>query len=65
MITAGLRIMIKSEVLAKIECPTVFVKAQTNYDGDLLLAALTDEDAQRVVRVAAEWKVGKSGYPWT
>lgn len=39
----------QAEVLAKIEVPTVFVKAQTNFDGDLLLAALTDEDAERAV----------------
>lgn len=39
----------QSEVLSKIKSPTVFIKAATNYDGNLLMAALTDEDADRVV----------------
>lgn len=37
------------EVLSKIKSPTVFIKANTNYDGDLLVAALSDEDANHVV----------------
>jgi len=53
----------QAEVLAKIECPTVFVKAQTNYDGDLLLAALTDEDAQRVVELLQNGKLVKVDTP--
>jgi len=39
----------QSEILAKIKNPTIFIKANTNYDGDLLLAALSDEDADQVV----------------
>ena len=39
----------QSEILAKIKSPTIFIKANTNYDGDLLLAALSDEDADQVV----------------
>ena len=37
------------EVLSKIKSPVVFIKAKTTYDGDLLVAALSDEDANRVV----------------
>lgn len=44
------------EVLSKIKSPTVFIKAKTNYDGDLLLAALTDEDADRVVSLLENGK---------
>lgn len=43
----------QEEVLSKIKTPAVFIKADTNYDGDLLLAALTDEDADRVVSLLA------------
>ncbi|NLH00237.1 MAG: alpha/beta hydrolase [Chloroflexi bacterium] len=39
----------QAEVLSKIKSPTVFIKAETRYDGDLLVAALSDEDAERVV----------------
>lgn len=53
----------QSEVLEKVECPTVFVKAQTHYDGDLLLAALTDEDADRVVRLLQNGKLVKVDTP--
>lgn len=40
----------QAEVLSKIKSPTVFIKATTRYDGDLLLAALSEEDADRVVK---------------
>lgn len=46
----------QTEVLSKIKCPTVFIKATTNYDGDLLLAALSDEDADRVVALLEKGK---------
>ncbi|XID92959.1 alpha/beta fold hydrolase [Paenibacillaceae bacterium WGS1546] len=39
----------QSEVLSSIKSPTVFIKANTAYDGELLMAALSDEDANRVV----------------
>lgn len=39
----------QAEVLSMIKSPTVFIKATTRYDGDLLLAALSEEDADRVV----------------
>ncbi|WP_203248548.1 alpha/beta fold hydrolase [Sporosarcina beigongshangi] len=39
----------QEEVLSKIKSPTVFLKANTTYDGNLLVAALSDEDADRVV----------------
>ncbi|MCM3706926.1 MULTISPECIES: alpha/beta fold hydrolase [Cytobacillus] len=39
----------QSEVLSKIDSPAVFIKADTSYDGDLLVAALSDEDADRAV----------------
>lgn len=41
----------QAEVLSKIKSPTVFMKAKTNYDGELLLAALSDEDTDRVVDI--------------
>lgn len=44
------------EVLSKIKSPTVFIKAATNYDGDLLMAALNDEDADRVVSLLEKGK---------
>ncbi len=46
----------QSEVLSKIKSPTVFIKATTNYDGDLLLAALSDEDAHHVVELLKNGK---------
>lgn len=46
----------QSEVLSKIKSPTVFVKANTSYDGDLLLAALSEEDADRVVELLENGK---------
>jgi pimeloyl-ACP methyl ester carboxylesterase len=46
----------QSEVLSKIKSPTVFIKAETNYNGDLLMAALTDEDADRVVELLQNGK---------
>ena len=41
----------QAEVLSTIKCPTVFIKANTSYDGNLLMAALSDEDADRVVQL--------------
>lgn len=41
----------QAEVLSKIQSPTLFIKANTQYDGDLLVAALSDEDADRVVEL--------------
>lgn len=39
----------QADLLARIECPTVYLKAETNYGEDgLLYAANTDEDAARV-----------------
>lgn len=46
----------QAEVLAKIKCPVVFIKAATNYDGDLLMAALSDEDADRVIELLENGK---------
>jgi pimeloyl-ACP methyl ester carboxylesterase len=46
----------QKEVLSNIQTPTVFIKAATNYDGDLLVAALSDEDADRVVRLLQNGK---------
>jgi pimeloyl-ACP methyl ester carboxylesterase len=53
----------QAEVLAKIEAPAVFVKAQTNYDGELLLAALTDEDAERVVSLLQDGELVRVDTP--
>ncbi|WP_445506263.1 alpha/beta fold hydrolase [Niallia sp. 03190] len=39
----------QAEIMSKIKSPTVFLKANTTYDGNLLVAALSDEDADRVV----------------
>ncbi len=41
----------QAEILSKIKSPTVFLKANTSYDGDLLVAALSDDDANRVVNL--------------
>lgn len=41
----------QSEVLSKVKSPTIFIKANTTYDGELLVAALSDEDADRVVEL--------------
>lgn len=46
----------QAEVLSHIKSPTFFIKAATNYDGELLLAALTDEDAERVVSLLEHGK---------
>lgn len=46
----------QEEVLSKIKSPTVFIKANTTYDGDLLVAALSDEDADRVVGLLGKGK---------
>ncbi len=46
----------QAEILSKIKSPTVFIKATTRYDGDLLLAALSDEDADRVVKLLENGK---------
>lgn len=46
----------QTEVLSKIKSPTVFIKANTTYDGDLLVAALSDEDAERVVELLSNGK---------
>lgn len=43
-------------MLSNIKTPTFFIKAATNYDGDLLVAALSDEDADRVVRLLQNGK---------
>src|SRR5690625_262224 len=39
----------QAKILSEIKSPTIFVKAKTTYDGELLIAALSDEDADRVV----------------
>jgi len=41
----------QAEILSEIKRPAVFIKAKTQYDGDLLLAALSDKDADRVVEL--------------
>lgn len=46
----------QSEVLSKIKSPTVFIKAATSYDGDLLVAALSDEDADHVIELLENGK---------
>ncbi|MDY0395649.1 alpha/beta hydrolase [Virgibacillus halophilus] len=46
----------QSEVLSKIKSPTIFIKAKTTYDGDLLVAALSDEDADCVVELLQNGK---------
>lgn len=38
----------QEETLSKINCPTIFIKATTRYDNGILLAALSDEDANHV-----------------
>lgn len=48
--------LIQTEILSKIKGPTVFLKANTNYDGNLLVAALSDEDADRVVSLLVNGK---------
>lgn len=46
----------QAEILSKIKSPTIFIKANTSYDGDLLVAALSDEDADRVVELLSDGK---------
>ena len=46
----------QSDVLSKIKSPTVFIKAKTNYDEDLLIAALSDEDVNRVIKLLQNGK---------
>src|SRR5699024_7415174 len=46
----------KTEILSKVKGPTVFLKANTNYDDNLLVAALSDEDADRVVSLLVNGK---------
>ncbi|MBP3041792.1 alpha/beta hydrolase, partial [Bacillaceae bacterium Marseille-Q3522] len=46
----------QAKVLANIKSPTVFIKANTKYDGDLLIAALSDEDADKVVSLLENGK---------
>lgn len=46
----------QAEVLSKIISPTVFIKAATSYDGDLLIAALSDEDVDYVVQLLENGK---------
>ncbi|MEK4800716.1 alpha/beta hydrolase [Oceanobacillus sp. FSL K6-0118] len=41
----------QSEVLSKIKSPTIFIKAKTTLDEGLLVAALSDEDADCVVEL--------------
>lgn len=43
-------------MLSKIKSPTVFIKAATSYDGDLLVAALSDEDADHVIELLENGK---------
>lgn len=39
-------------MLSKIKCPTIFIKASTNYDKNgILLAALSEEDTARVIEL--------------
>lgn len=44
------------EVLSKIKSPTIFIKATTRYDGKLLLAALSDQDADKVIKLLENGK---------
>ncbi|SHE40729.1 Pimeloyl-ACP methyl ester carboxylesterase [Seinonella peptonophila] len=46
----------QEEVLSKIKSPTIFIKATTRYDGELLLAALSDQDADKVVNLLENGK---------
>lgn len=46
----------QADVLSRINRPTVFLKANTTYDGNLLVAALSDDDADRVVRLVKHGK---------
>ena len=46
----------QAEVLSKIKISTVFIKAETSYNGDLLVAALSDEDADHVVELLENGK---------
>ncbi|MGG3622451.1 alpha/beta hydrolase [Bacillus gobiensis] len=46
----------QAEVLSKIKCPTIFIKATTRYDGKLLLAALSDQDAKKVMKLLKNGK---------
>ena len=46
----------QTEILSKITCPAIFLKANTTYDGTLLVAALSDEDADRVVNLLEHGK---------
>ncbi len=45
-------------LLERITCPTVFLKAQTNYGSDgLLMAALSEEDLHRVAQCIADCSI--------
>jgi pimeloyl-ACP methyl ester carboxylesterase len=46
----------QAQVLSEIKSPTIFIKAATKYDGDVLLAALSDEDADKVVALLENGK---------
>ncbi len=46
----------QTDVLSKIKSPTAFLKDNTSYDGALLVAALSDEDAERVVSLLENGK---------
>lgn len=55
----------QADMLARITCPTVYLKAATNYGADgLLYAANSDEDAARVQKLVAdcETSIVKSGH---
>lgn len=40
----------QAELLARITCPVIYLKAKTNYGDDgMLYAANTDEDAERMI----------------
>lgn len=46
----------QAEILSEIKTPSVFIKAKTNYDRDLLLAALSEEDTERVITLLEKGK---------
>lgn len=55
----------QAQLLGAIECPTIYLKAETSYgEGGVLYAANTDEDAARVMELvpSCEMRTIKSGH---
>ncbi len=45
------------DILIRIHCDTYFLKAKTNYDNELLMAALSEEDVLRVKELISNCQI--------